>query len=218
MKTIGRKIDSDIPLQDLYRPRKKRGCNLWSHFFLSLCALVLLLPLSGCSINNLSYPEYWPQMTESRDIESVIAGKYSCKGEIVRRRDGSWMQGFADEFLIEGTRYLTPGLSPYCQHIEIQRVSSEEITIRFMKHNNEITQRRFKKDLDYHTEDGWIVLKSYRSDAKEFYLYHGTRMPRLTVNREKDLIIKETIKEILAIPLILVGEFSTEWGRFNRLK
>ncbi len=128
------------------------------------------------------------------------------------------MQGFIDEFLIERTRYYRPRLSPYCKYIEIQKVSPEEITIRFMKHNNEITQRRLWKDFDYHVEDGWIVLKSYRSDAKEFYLYHGTRMPRLTVNREKDLIIKETIKEILAILVIPVGDFRTEWGRFSRLK
>jgi hypothetical protein len=184
------------------------------------CAAALLLLLSGCYSKHLLYPEAWPPVTEARDIESRLIGKYSCIGEIAQTRLGLRTKGSIADFLIGGA---TP---PDCAYIEIVKARPEEVTIRFMFGNSwlyadhAVTERSFKKGEGYNVEDGWLVLRSIGGwEAEDIFAAHESQTARLSVDVKGDLIVKQSVTVIATIMIVIpTGSSATEWGKFDRLE
>ena len=105
------------------------------------------------------------------------------------------------------------------EHIELLRPAPDEITIRFMGDDKEITRRNYRKKREYYVEQNWIFLKGFEEFGKEYIVRkHEVQTPRLTVDGENNLIVKQTMKfsgtMMIVVPFGMAG---TEWGRFKRL-
>jgi hypothetical protein len=176
----------------------------------SCLAAAVISSTTSCYIrNNPGYPPGWPILTASNRIEPEIEGSFRCIGESDPRGRNSI------------SHFLIMGKNPQpCDYIEIQRVGPDEIEIRFLMSGSQILKQNYKRDRDYRVKDNWIVLKSSGSFAAEDIVagYESVR-PSLSINAERDLIIKAKTTAVGAIMIIIpVGGSSTEWGRFKRMK
>jgi len=176
-------------------------------------AVALVISLTGCYRRDALPPSSWPAISAAVDIESLVAGSYSCSGEIVNTHTGFREKRSIVDFLIGGEN------PPVCEHIELLRPAPDEITIRFMAGGKEITSTNYTRQREYYVEQNWIFLKAFEEFGKEFIVRkHEVQTPRLTVDRENNLIIKQTISfsgtMMIVVPFGMAG---TEWGRFKRL-
>jgi hypothetical protein len=179
-----------------------------------LPALVMFLA-SGCVFKNPGYPQSWPQLTTANEIEKQIEGSFMCSGEDVLPEVWHDKIGRAKTL----PEYLIGGKSPlFCEYIEIQFLAPDELVIRFMQMGSEAYKQIYKKSKDYEVEDKWIVLKSRGSwAAEDIVLAHESVSSYLTINVERDLVVKEKSSVAGTIMVVIpVGGSTTQWGRFKR--
>lgn len=183
--------------------------------FLRICLSAAMILFSlGCFSKNPSYPISWPQTIGSNEIESQIEGSFLCSGDIIKSDMGLWDMKSITGFLIGGEN------PPICDYVEISKVQSNEMEIRFMESGAEIMRRNYKKNKDYRVEDNWIVLKPCVSWGGEDVIFaRGSVTPHLTIDVKQNLIIraKNTTAGVVFL-VIPIGSSGTDWGRFNRKK
>ena len=180
---------------------------------LKVCLIVSVLATAmGCYIKNPKYPQSWPTVGKSKEIESQIEGKYLCAGEIVESNTALWPKRSVTDFLIGGKN------PPACEMFEIRRATPDTIEIRYFGYDADGKKQIFKRGEGYHVEDNWVVLKSTGAFvAENIVMAHDSITPRLTTNSENDLIIKS--KNAMAGTIMIIipaGTFGSDWGKFTR--
>jgi hypothetical protein len=183
-------------------------------YFNACLAVVLMISITGCYIQNPEYPSAWPKIMKTTDVESQIEGFYSCTGEILKNGSGMWEMKSITDFLIGGR---TP---PVCEYLEISKVQPDSLEFRYFSSGVEIKKQIYKRDRDYHVQDNWIVLDSIVEVlAQNIVAVHASMTPYLITNDEQDLVVKVKNSDLGLIFVIFPsGTFGTEWGKFKRKK
>jgi hypothetical protein len=89
-----------------------------------------------------------------------------------------------------------------------------------MAGDKELTRKSYRKKREYYVDKNWILLKGFEGYDQEFIARkHEAQTPGLTLDRENDLVVRQTIKFTGAVMRVVpVGMSGREWGRFKRLR
>ena len=132
------------------------------HHFQVLFTVALVIVFTGCYRRDLVPPGSWPQLSTSEDIESLIAGSYSCSGDIVNSNTGLRPKSSLADFLTGGENPLS------CERVELLIPAPGEILLRFMVGGREIARRNYGKNREYYVEKNWIFLTGFEEyDSKK---------------------------------------------------
>lgn len=174
--------------------------------------VILLTLLGGCYLKNPRYPEDWPMLVQSDDIENDIEGLFSCHGSFTDERLE------ANQFNEWPIPALMPGKKPriWCTQLLIERITNG-IEIRYLTNYYRHDGRQiYIKNIDYTTDKGWIIFNSVDHTTGES-LKEWTHA-QMTLNSKNELVIKS--KHISAGAIIFpipAVESTTIWGKYERI-
>ena len=116
-----------------------------------LVFLIVGVGVIGCTAPPASYPEAWDALGTGADIESQIAGWYTCRGVEEDGWGSSWnlIKLFTSE-------YHT------CDRVRISNPSDGKLLFKFYGRPEHVPSEpiRLTRESDYEVRDGRIVLKS----------------------------------------------------------
>ena len=183
---------------------------LRKHLFL----LVIVLVLGGCMFPvpvpslDTQYPDEWPELINTKNIETDIESSYVCFGE-----------GKKEGRDINGRFNLWRGYA-ICQILEVKKTETG-LLFNYILNGKSIVTQEYLLGQDYKVAGSWIKFKAQKIPTVDNNPNRNVEVS-LTLNETGELVVKQIFETseldgglVAVIPVVVMKvDWDYRWGRY----